>query len=168
MVVSAAQIRAARALVGWTQAQLAEKADLSEISIQQIEKGLTDPRATTLAAIERAFEAAGVEFTNGGRPGVRMVSIAGALQAVANSLMQNPAIFVWNGPPPSSIDEKNRRQNQVEELAAGIKNIAQSAKHDASSLAKYESLVKALHSLGTRVDDNLNHAVHQAFVAAGI
>jgi len=71
MVISAAQIRAARALVGWTQAQLAANSGLSEISIQNIEKGATDPRASTLAAIERALEAAGVEFTNGGRPGVR-------------------------------------------------------------------------------------------------
>jgi transcriptional regulator with XRE-family HTH domain len=77
MVITAAQIRAARALVGWTQAQLAAAASLSEISIQQIEKGLTDPRASTLAAIERAFEAAGVEFTNGGQPGVKLLIPAG-------------------------------------------------------------------------------------------
>jgi transcriptional regulator with XRE-family HTH domain len=71
MVISAAQVRAARALVGWTQAKLAAKSGLSEIGIQNIEKGATDPRASTLAAIKRALEAAGVEFTNGRPPGVR-------------------------------------------------------------------------------------------------
>jgi transcriptional regulator with XRE-family HTH domain len=72
MVISAAQIRAARGLLGWTQAKLAAESGLSEISIQNIEKGATDPRASTLTAIERAFERAGVEFTNGARPGVRL------------------------------------------------------------------------------------------------
>jgi transcriptional regulator with XRE-family HTH domain len=73
MVISAAQIRAARALVGWTQAKLAAESGLSEISIQNIEKGTTDPRASTLAAIERALRTACVEFTNGDHPGVRLL-----------------------------------------------------------------------------------------------
>jgi DNA-binding XRE family transcriptional regulator len=72
MVITAAQIRAARGLLGWTQAQLAANSGLSEIGIQNIEKGASDPRSSTLQAIERAFEIAGVEFTNGGHPGVRM------------------------------------------------------------------------------------------------
>jgi transcriptional regulator with XRE-family HTH domain len=71
MIISAAQIRAARALLGWTQANLAEATGLSEIGIQSIEKNGSDPRASSLRAIEAAFEAAGVEFTNGGEPGVK-------------------------------------------------------------------------------------------------
>jgi transcriptional regulator with XRE-family HTH domain len=74
MVISAAQIRAARGLLNWTQAQLAARSGLSEISIQIIEKGVADPRASSLAAIEQAFERAGVEFTDGKQPGVRMRS----------------------------------------------------------------------------------------------
>ena len=35
-----------------------------------IERGLTDPKSSTLAAIQRALEEAGIEFTNG--PGVKM------------------------------------------------------------------------------------------------
>jgi transcriptional regulator with XRE-family HTH domain len=76
MGTSAAQIRAARALLGWTQAQLAANSGLSEISIQKIEKGVTDPRASTLLAIERALDAGGVEFIDGGQPGVRMKRVA--------------------------------------------------------------------------------------------
>ena len=66
-----AQIRAARALIGWTQAELAAASALSEMSIKNIERNFTDPRASTLSAIIRALEAAGVEFTNGGEPGVK-------------------------------------------------------------------------------------------------
>ncbi len=71
MIVVPAQIRAARALVGWTQAELAAASGLSEMSIKNIERSFTDPRASTLSAIVRALEAAGVEFTNGGEPGVK-------------------------------------------------------------------------------------------------
>ncbi len=53
------------------QAELAEKAGISKTGLANIEIGKTDPRASTLAAIQAALEAAGVEFTNGGQPGVR-------------------------------------------------------------------------------------------------
>jgi transcriptional regulator with XRE-family HTH domain len=71
MIIVPAQIRAARALVGWTQAELAAASGLSEMSIKNIERSFTDPRASTLSAIVRALEAAGVAFTNGGEPGVK-------------------------------------------------------------------------------------------------
>jgi transcriptional regulator with XRE-family HTH domain len=76
MINSPVQIRAARALLGWTQAKLASASGLSELSIQSIEKSLTDPRASTLGAIERALTAAGVMFTNGDEPGVKLQTTA--------------------------------------------------------------------------------------------
>lgn len=68
------QIRAARALVAWTQADLARSAGLSEVSIKNIESGATDPRVTTLLAIKAALVGAGVVFIpeNGGGAGVRL------------------------------------------------------------------------------------------------
>ena len=71
-MISRPQIRAARALLGWTQADLAENAGLSEISVKNIERGVAAPKASTMAALITAIEKAGVEFTNGGQPGVRM------------------------------------------------------------------------------------------------
>lgn len=67
-----AQIRAARALLGMKQSELAVSSGISEISIKNIERGATDPRTSTLTAIIRALESAGVEFTNGDQPGVRL------------------------------------------------------------------------------------------------
>ena len=77
VMINAAQIRAARALLGWKQTDLAKAADLSEMSIKNIERGVTDPRRSTLEAIQTALESAGVLFldpgqTRDGGPGVRL------------------------------------------------------------------------------------------------
>ncbi len=61
-MIDAAQMRAARALLGWRMEDLAAKADVSLASIKNIERGVTDPRASTLRAIQSAFEAGGVMF----------------------------------------------------------------------------------------------------------
>lgn len=65
-MIDSAQIRAARALLGWKQTDLAERCGVSEISIKNIERGATDPRSRTLAAIQQAFHEAGVIFLEPG------------------------------------------------------------------------------------------------------
>ena len=56
------QIRAARALLGWSQHDLAEKAGLSQTGIARIENGTNQPNSKTIAKIEASFDAADVEF----------------------------------------------------------------------------------------------------------
>lgn len=65
-MITPAQIRAARALIGWKQADLASASGVSEISIKNIERGATDPRGKTLSAIQNAFLTAGVVFLDPG------------------------------------------------------------------------------------------------------
>ena len=65
-MITGAQIRAARALAGWKQSELAAAAGISEISVKNIERGAVDPRASTLGSIERAFEARCIIFAEGG------------------------------------------------------------------------------------------------------
>jgi len=65
-MISPAQIRAARALIGWKQTDLAANAGVSEMSIKNIERGATDPKASTLRLIQSALEAAGVLFLDEG------------------------------------------------------------------------------------------------------
>ena len=72
MVISPAQCRAARALLNMHQATLAEAADVSRNLIVGFEKERRMPGRNNLAAIQRALEQAGVEFTNGRAPGVRL------------------------------------------------------------------------------------------------
>jgi len=68
------QLRAARALLGWTQERLAEASGVSIPTIKRLEpgEGLVQTRVDTLDKLQRALEAAGVEFTNGGEPGVKL------------------------------------------------------------------------------------------------
>jgi hypothetical protein len=59
---------------GWNQQELARRAHVGIVTVHQLETGISQPRRATLDVIQRAFEAAGVEFIdeNGGGPGVRM------------------------------------------------------------------------------------------------
>ena len=61
----------ARAALEWTVRRLAEEAGVSHDTIVRFEKG-EQLKAVTVAAIRERLEAAGVEFTNGDAPGVRL------------------------------------------------------------------------------------------------
>jgi DNA-binding XRE family transcriptional regulator len=64
------QIRAARALLDWTQETLAERSGVARATIKNVENGNTLPRLETANALQQALEEAGVEFLQGS--GVRM------------------------------------------------------------------------------------------------
>ena len=59
-----AQMRAARALLDWSQSDLADKAGLSQTGIARIENDTNQPNSSTLEKIGTAFDAADVEFIN--------------------------------------------------------------------------------------------------------
>ncbi|MFY9288433.1 MAG: helix-turn-helix transcriptional regulator [Alphaproteobacteria bacterium] len=61
-MISGAQIRAARGLLGISSTQLAERCDLTRKSIEDIERGDTSPRETTIKSITRALHEDGIEF----------------------------------------------------------------------------------------------------------
>jgi transcriptional regulator with XRE-family HTH domain len=65
------QVGAARKLLGWSVARLASRAAVSDETIRKLESGRHRPADQKIAAIERALEEAGVEFTQGVRPGVK-------------------------------------------------------------------------------------------------
>lgn len=56
------QIRAARILLGWSQAELASRSGLSTTVITRMEAGTVDARLRTIEAILKAFGEQGVEF----------------------------------------------------------------------------------------------------------
>lgn len=69
-MITSAQIRAARGLLKWTQAMLAQRAALSVVTLNMIESDSVDPRASTLRAIEQALDRAGVELIGSEEDGV--------------------------------------------------------------------------------------------------
>jgi transcriptional regulator with XRE-family HTH domain len=73
-MITPAQCRAARALLDWSQQDLADKAAVGIVTVRQLESGAHRPRRATLNVVVGALESAGVEFIdeNGGGPGVRL------------------------------------------------------------------------------------------------
>jgi transcriptional regulator with XRE-family HTH domain len=69
--VTSAQIRAARGLLKWTVRDLADKSGVHRNTITKMEADQAK-HGPTIAAVVRALEAAGVEFTNGDAPGVKL------------------------------------------------------------------------------------------------
>jgi transcriptional regulator with XRE-family HTH domain len=67
----------ARAALGLGVRELALKAKVSVDTVARFERG-NDLKERTIDALQRALEAAGVEFTNGDQPGVRLTKAAAA------------------------------------------------------------------------------------------
>lgn len=72
-MVTSAQVRAARGLLNWTVRDLAERSGVHRNTVTRIETETTTP-GHSMAAVQKAFESAGVMFIpeNGGGAGVRL------------------------------------------------------------------------------------------------
>jgi transcriptional regulator with XRE-family HTH domain len=73
--LTADQLRAARAMLRMDQSALAAASGVSVETIKRLERmegPLYETRVATVNAIQCALEKAGVEFTNGDQPGVRL------------------------------------------------------------------------------------------------
>jgi predicted transcriptional regulator len=76
LVLRSEVIRAARALLRWEQRDLADASSVSLPTIKRLEAqpGVMAAHMSTITALRKALETAGVEFIdeNGGGPGVRL------------------------------------------------------------------------------------------------
>jgi len=72
--VSVDQLKAARALLNWSQADLAQKSGYSLPTINNIERGQYEAHSATMDDIIQTFEQAGIQFLDG--PGVRIDNTA--------------------------------------------------------------------------------------------
>jgi len=79
-MITGRQIRAARALIRWSARDLAMNSGIGAATIQRLEQqdGVPGGRSQTLLELQKALEAAGVEFigTPDQAPGVRLVRAA--------------------------------------------------------------------------------------------
>ena len=75
------QCRMARAALGLGVRELAAAAKVSIDTVARFERG-DELKQRTVDALQRALEAAGVEFTNGDQPGVRLTKAAAVSESV--------------------------------------------------------------------------------------
>ena len=75
LLITIEQLRAARALLGWSQTQLAQRAGMSLPTVKRVEAE-NGPRVSEEARqrLQQALESGGITFIdeNGGGPGVRL------------------------------------------------------------------------------------------------
>ena len=68
-MVTSRQIRVGRALLGWTQQLLADRALVAVNSVRAVERGLSYPKSETVNAIRAALTKAGIVFLSDGEMG---------------------------------------------------------------------------------------------------
>jgi transcriptional regulator with XRE-family HTH domain len=114
MDVAPDQIRAARALLRLEQAELAQRAQVSVVTIRRVEAADASLRVApaTIAGIRQALEAAGAEFIPGGvrrrlaghtncsrYEDLRAISLASAARLRDADLLSDMALYDDNGLP---------------------------------------------------------------------
>jgi transcriptional regulator with XRE-family HTH domain len=67
--ITAAQLRAARSLLGWSQADLAKRSLVSRSAIADIELGRRVPQERTITDLVRIFQVYGITFIDPETPG---------------------------------------------------------------------------------------------------
>jgi transcriptional regulator with XRE-family HTH domain len=72
-IITSGQCRGARAVLEWSQEQLATEAGVNRMTIADFEQGKRSPLRNNLVMIRQAFEQQGITFIdeNGGPPGLR-------------------------------------------------------------------------------------------------
>jgi transcriptional regulator with XRE-family HTH domain len=115
MEITPEQIRAARALLRLEQAELAERAHVSVVTIRRLERGQDSKRAApgTLDGVRRVLEQAGAEFVPDGvrrhrtaRPDaralyedLRTISLRSAARLQGRELLTDADVYDENGLP---------------------------------------------------------------------
>ena len=85
-VALVAGLRAARAALGWSQAELAMVAGVAKVTIARMEAGMMSPRLSTITALQAAMEREGIRLTLNEPQGGFTLSVTGmALQALNES-----------------------------------------------------------------------------------
>ena len=73
LVQFAAEVRAARAVLGWSQTKLARRTAVTQRAIYRIEKGVVLPREKTKSNILKTFSDAGLRFELQANGGFKMI-----------------------------------------------------------------------------------------------
>lgn len=69
----ARKVRGARAVLGWSQTELARRSGLTQTSIHRIEQGTSDLKHSTVVTLEKLFMTEGITFEDAGEFGFKIV-----------------------------------------------------------------------------------------------
>jgi transcriptional regulator with XRE-family HTH domain len=129
--MSPAQCRAARALLDWSQSELAGAAKVGLSTVVDFERERRAVSDSATAAICSALEAAGVEFTNGGEPGVKLRAKIGEWIPPASSTViakgaeargkGKTAVDEALADVPATDEEKAERRRRLTRIPKGLK-----------------------------------------------
>lgn len=148
-MITPAHSRAARALLNWSQPQLAEASGASISTIRDFETGKRTPIANNLSAIEAAFDREGVELLNHGRPGARLqLPLLAALRAVARHIVANAATHVREGAARPTEAQKAARRSEIEAVGHAIFDLAEDTRSRHVTYGDFEAHLHTLHRLG--------------------
>ncbi|HEV3160732.1 MAG TPA: helix-turn-helix transcriptional regulator [Xanthobacteraceae bacterium] len=107
-LVVAMTVRMARAALGWSQAELGRFLGMSQRAIHRIEQGHSEPRRTTLLALESLLRKAGFKIEDRGDGGFSMVVPGAMLGESAQPDVAAPSLAnFW---PQEAVDEDEREE----------------------------------------------------------
>ena len=107
MILLPVQCRMARAALGLGVRELAAAAKVSIDTVARFERG-EELKERTIDALQRALEVAGVEFTNGDQPGVRLTKAAAAHSTRAASASKPTDAAKAAGRKTAKVTERKR------------------------------------------------------------
>lgn len=118
--VSIRQVKAARSLLDWSQEDLAARSGVSLPTIKRLEAEdhHLGGRSETGQKIIYALEAVGVEFINGGRPGVRMQKPGESADQLTKRIERLKAAY----PPVDDAEPKSPQKAMRQLTHAHAKN----------------------------------------------
>lgn len=87
----AAKVRMVRAVLGWSQSELAGRVGLTQRAIHKLEQGGTEPRRATVRAIEEVWRAQGIEFEDLADGGFRVSIHSSLLNQAASEPRRRPS-----------------------------------------------------------------------------
>jgi transcriptional regulator with XRE-family HTH domain len=119
--------RAARGLMGWSQAQLAAASKVATKTIADFERESRTPYERTLVDVRRAFEDAGLRFTNGGQPGVTTTPVWALHRLAERSNLDGILDMIGRGNwkislEPTGISCRDRSGEEMGSVIAGTLN----------------------------------------------
>jgi transcriptional regulator with XRE-family HTH domain len=107
-----AQMRAARALLDWSQETLAHKAGIGVSTVRDFEAGRREPRQTSIVAMTTVLETEGVMFLTSGQHQGALALMPTASTKMDDAPMPVDAVKAEDAPKPAEpakLDDSPRR-----------------------------------------------------------